>query len=336
MSLCLIALGSNLGDRVATLDAAVRRLGEIPGIAVLKSSRWHETAPVGGPAGQGKFLNGAVLLETSLSPEELLAALRRVETDCGRGRDVHWGPRTLDLDLLLYDDLVYATADLAIPHPRMAWRRFVLQPAAEVAPEMVHPTSGWTVGQLLEHLDSSPPYLAIADIPGRATSALARQVAAALDARLLVDEVTPRWLSALSLDPSGGAAKLPLEFLDHVGPRLTGDAAQRSERFTVSDFWFDQAEAYAAALIANDELPAFRRRQAAYGNVMRPRLTVVWDHPPWLSSIAPAAARGPLDLIRQAIVSHAARPGHGPVLWLNNDDEASAVAKVLAAVESMK
>ena len=95
--------------------------------------------PIGGPAGQEPFLNAAALLETSLPPAELLARLQRIELHLGRTRETRWAARTLDLDLLLYDNLVLNTPYLTLPHPRMAFRRFVLEPAAEVAPEMAHP-----------------------------------------------------------------------------------------------------------------------------------------------------------------------------------------------------
>ena len=95
-------------------------------------------------------------------PQALLAEFQKVEADLGRQRNEHWGPRTIDLDLLLYDDLTLADPDLVVPHPRMAWRRFVLEPAAEVAPEMLHPGTGWTIARLLDHLNQTPWYLAIA------------------------------------------------------------------------------------------------------------------------------------------------------------------------------
>ncbi|MBX3431778.1 MAG: 2-amino-4-hydroxy-6-hydroxymethyldihydropteridine diphosphokinase [Pirellulales bacterium] len=152
MAHALIALGSNLGDRRRTLDEALAALAALPGTRLLRRSRWHETAPVGGPPGQGEFLNGAALLETPLSPHDLLAAMTQIEAAAGRTRETPWGPRTLDLDLLLYDALVSDDPALALPHPHMAQRRFVLDPACEVAPGMLHPRSGWTVGALRRRL----------------------------------------------------------------------------------------------------------------------------------------------------------------------------------------
>ncbi len=155
-TLALIGLGSNLGDRKAQLDAAVAALGEVAGVALRGISRYHETAPVGGPAGQGDYLNAAAVVETTLDPLDLLHILQDIERRAGRVRSVRWGERTLDLDLLLFGDRVIATALLQVPHPRMALRRFVLEPLAEVAPQAVDPVTGYTVADMLANLDRPP------------------------------------------------------------------------------------------------------------------------------------------------------------------------------------
>lgn len=127
----VIALGTNLGDRVGYLKFALDRLGE----NVVKQSQVFETDPVGGPDGQGAYLNMVVEITTELDPYALLRWLHRIEADAGRSRTVHWGPRTLDLDLLFFDDVIIAGGNLAVPHPRYAERRFVLAPLSEVRPE---------------------------------------------------------------------------------------------------------------------------------------------------------------------------------------------------------
>ncbi len=153
--LAAIALGSNLesgfGDRAANLREAVERvrgLGEVKAV-----SSMYDTEPVG-YRDQPRFLNAALLLETELPPLELMRGLLGVEQAMGRERSdvVLKGPRVIDLDLLLYGQVVMATAELTLPHPEMQERRFVLEPLAEIAPGMVHPVLGLTVGEMLARL----------------------------------------------------------------------------------------------------------------------------------------------------------------------------------------
>ena len=139
-----IGLGANLGDREATLREALRLLGERPGIEVVAVSTLIETEPWG-YADQPAFLNGAAALETDLAPAALLAVLLDVERALGRVRDgagPRYGPRAVDLDLLVHGDLVVAEPGLEVPHPRLAERRFALAPLAEIAPDLVVPGHG--------------------------------------------------------------------------------------------------------------------------------------------------------------------------------------------------
>jgi|SRR5579875_3359846 len=152
-SRALIGLGSNLGDRRATLEGAIAALDATPGVRVRRVSSFHETDPVGGPPGQTAYLNAAAVLETTLDPFELLHVLQTVEVRFGRVRTVRWGERTLDLDLLLFDDRIIQTPALCVPHPRLAERRFVLEPLAEIAPHAVDPRTRRTVSELLGDLD---------------------------------------------------------------------------------------------------------------------------------------------------------------------------------------
>ena len=126
-----LGLGSNLGDRLATLQRAVDLLAADPGITVRRTSRVWETDPVGGPE-QPDFLNIVAEIDTDLEPLDLLTAVNRVESELGRVRDVRWGPRTVDIDILLIDDLTIADDRLTVPHPRMHERAFVLMPLLEL------------------------------------------------------------------------------------------------------------------------------------------------------------------------------------------------------------
>lgn len=147
-----LSVGSNLGDRRKYVDGAVHALESHPQMRGIRVSELIETAPYGNVE-QGDFLNGAIELETLLSPEELLEALHGMENAAGRERAVHWGPRTLDLDILFYDDLVYEGETLTIPHKDMKNREFVLRPLSTLAPGYRHPVLDKTVAVLLEELE---------------------------------------------------------------------------------------------------------------------------------------------------------------------------------------
>jgi 2-amino-4-hydroxy-6-hydroxymethyldihydropteridine diphosphokinase len=149
-----VALGSNLGDRRAELEHAIERLSASPGVRVLAVSDWIETDPVGGPAGQRRYLNGAAEIETTLAPRALLELLLAIEREAGRERDpeVKNGPRVLDLDLLLYGEQSIDERDLLVPHPRLEERTFVLQPLAQIAPDRRLPASRLTVRERLAEL----------------------------------------------------------------------------------------------------------------------------------------------------------------------------------------
>lgn len=153
MDVAYIGLGANLGDRETTIRQALAALGSAPGVRVTRVSSLRETEPWG-VAEQPTFLNGVAELETDLGPRGLLETLLGVERSLGRVRDGgRWGPRVIDLDLLVHGDEAIDEPGLEVPHPYLSQRRFVLEPLAELAPDLVVPRQG-VVSELLDHLDS--------------------------------------------------------------------------------------------------------------------------------------------------------------------------------------
>ncbi len=154
MAIAYIGIGSNLGNRKENCEKAVNLLSQ-KGIKVLKRSSFYETEPWGVKE-QPKFINAALEVETDLEPEELLKTIKGIESDLGRGSVIRWGPRLIDLDILLYNDLVVKTNNLEIPHPGVKNREFVLKPLSEIAPDKIHPVLKKSIESLLlECLESS-------------------------------------------------------------------------------------------------------------------------------------------------------------------------------------
>lgn len=348
MPRCLIGFGSNLGDRQATLEAALGRLAQHEEVRVVARSSWRETTPVGGPTGQGAFLNGVALLETSLAPDALLALLLDIEIQLGRVRMVAWGPRTLDLDLLLFDQLVLQTPTLVVPHPRMAWRRFVLEPAVEIAAELVHPILGWTLARLLRHLNTAFPYLAIAGSIGAGKSRFAQRLAQRQPVRQISEFLDSTRMEWFYRNPAGNAWEMELKLLGERTSLLSAGGLQGSEaatRWTVSDFWFDQSWAFASVwLPAARRAEFFARWEEARRRVTQPKLTVLLDPPvdrlleriaqrgrPWERGLTAEV----LGAIREALLREIHRPDRGPVLHLNDPQDDRGFEEVLAALSGM-
>lgn len=354
MTTALVALGSNLGDRQATLDRALEMLGEKPGVRLLAASSPHATRPIGGPPGQAEFLNAAAVIETSLAPEALLVVLQEVEQSLGRTRDGRrWIARPIDLDLLLFGSEIIDKPDLIVPHPRMAFRRFVIEPAAEAAPDMRHPTIGWTLAELRDHLRAAVPYVAIAGAPGIGKSELAAGVAASLGIRLLADPTKQFAEAAGGASASGPASAREIELLDarttqlaeaFATDRETARPANQLCGTTISDYWFDEALCHADSILPPVEAKEFRGRwESAAKKIVRPKLLVLLDAPAdWIwnrvvSEQKPATWSDPaaFDRLHRCIVERALKAGHGPVVQLDARRPDDARIELSAAVQAM-
>ncbi|MBN2296442.1 MAG: 2-amino-4-hydroxy-6-hydroxymethyldihydropteridine diphosphokinase [Pirellulales bacterium] len=354
MARCLIGLGSNLGDRRAALSTAISHLEQDSRLFLIAKSRWRETEPVGGPSDQPKFLNGAAIFETSLPAQEVLDLLQQLEKAQGRKREATWGPRPIDLDLLLYNEEKIQTPHLTVPHPRMAWRRFVLEPAAEIAGQMVHAETGWTIARLLGHLNSAHNYIAIAGPIGVGKTQLARQLAEKTSARMIAEELDETGLARFYNNPSGTAWATELEFLQQRARLLASDLPEWSNRdeLVISDFWFDQSAAFAKVWLDDKDFPRFRNHwQEIRSAVVQPKLTVVLSesaaaHRPgeWLLERVKRRGRPyeanlsaeVLGKIAQAVTRQADKPDLGPQLKMSAENPQAVLDEVLAAIEAMR
>ena len=340
MATALLGLGSNLGDRAAALEKAVALLKAEPNIRVEAVSSFRQSQPAGGPEGQGEFLNAAARLETTLSPEELLARLLAIEHQIGRVREERWGPRVIDLDLLLYDLVERKTPTLELPHPRMCYRRFVLEPAAEIAGEMVWPVNGWSVATLRHNLDTSAKYIAISKS----------------DVLTLRDE-----LSRIELEVEcqilWEPAKERLPPLDHLR-RLSREIERsnwRTERiWRISDFWFDQLFVQFECLLASH--PEAANTMCLWETVRReivqPRLVIILEDPVhwWILANDSRPASVATEFVFEIKPGHSAlhtefysrmrqfcrRADCPPALWLPAEDRERVEREVLAAMQAME
>lgn len=256
MARCLVGCGSNVGGRRDFLDRAMELLRFMPGVTLVGVSRYRDTRPVGGPPGQGLFLNGACLIETDLAPHDVLGMLAAVENTLHRTRDERWGPRTVDLDLLLYDDLVLESASLTLPHPRMATRRFVLEPCVEIAPDLVHPVTSCTLERLLESISVPYPHVAVVGIPGSGATEIAAAVADATMARCLhAPAGFPR--------PEPGPGESPWEeLLARSAAPLATARWPRDAHGAIADYWLEALRLEARERLAPDAFGRFEARFA--------------------------------------------------------------------------
>jgi 2-amino-4-hydroxy-6-hydroxymethyldihydropteridine diphosphokinase len=179
------------------LAGALTAIAALPDLQLRQRSQWLATRPIGMATGESEFLNGALLVNTTIAPSILLKELQQIEERFGRDRGGRWTARTLDIDLLLYEREVIETELVTLPHPRMTFRRFVLEPAAEVAPRMIHPVIGWSIERLLLHLDMASDLTAIispADDTRRALgAALVKEFGAQISAAPALGAAGSHW-----------------------------------------------------------------------------------------------------------------------------------------------
>jgi 2-amino-4-hydroxy-6-hydroxymethyldihydropteridine diphosphokinase len=260
-----IGLGSNLGDSENNLRAALSVLDTHPFIAVEKISSFYTTAPLG-PA-QADFVNAVVQVRTSLAPGELLQALHLVEHDLGRRRGEHWGPRTIDLDILLYSELTVDEPGLTVPHPQMHLRSFVLKGLCELAGDFVHPRLDCTLQELHDRLNGRdfslcperPQLVSIAGTIGVGKTTLAAGLVERLGGKMLNEKYDENPYLA---DVYAGHTELALDselfFLSSSAAQLRKDRLKPGKRY-VSDYVFDKALIYASGWLSETDLQIYRK-----------------------------------------------------------------------------
>ena len=349
MACCLIGCGSNQGARREQLDRAIELLGVMPGITMRAVSRHRETRPIGGPPDQAPFLNGACLVETELGPHELLGVLAAVENTLHRDRTERWGPRTLDLDILLYDQVVLDNevvngVALTIPHPRMTTRRFVLEPAVEIAPQLRHPIAGCSLRDLLDNISQPHLHVAVVGVPGSGTADVARAIADATMARLVL---------APSAIPSGTAPGRPeaaastapwSAALSACAAPLQAASWPDDPHGTVSDYWLGTLLVAAEGVLPPAALARYAaEHDAALATTVAPHMAIILRLSPAALAKQDAAAGGTgadADHLQERLLARL-RCGKGTdeprpraVVVVMADDLGRAIDEAIAAVEA--
>ncbi|MGE3776235.1 MAG: 2-amino-4-hydroxy-6-hydroxymethyldihydropteridine diphosphokinase [Pirellulaceae bacterium] len=329
---CLIGLGANVGDRIGQAERAVARLTELAALRVIRCSRWYMSRAVGGPSDQPEYLNAVVSCEASCSATDLLAHLQRIENELGRVRTVRWGPRRIDLDLLLYDELVGSWPELILPHPRMAFRRFVLGPACEVAPDWLHPPTGQTLCQLLKRLDTWVPYIALCGGPVAARRLCVRETARRLGCTSISDADDA---GRVEVPADGEPAGAPLELLSRRVELLAGvpesSCRGRPSDTVLSDFALAAMLPQRRALASDTDRAIWDATWDQLApEIVYPKLLVAWEE----------ARESPADPLSESGTSARddpfAAPFPAPVLRLPGATSEQVVEELTAAVAAMQ
>ena len=343
---CLIGLGSNVGNRTAQLSDAISQFCGNPQIEFISVSNFYETDPVGGPSHQPRFLNAALRVECQLTPSELLAWSQQIEHTLGRERLERWGPRVIDVDLLLCDQLVLEEAELTLPHPRMAVRRFVLEPANEIAGDMTHPSTGWTVSNLFARMCEPTSYIALAGLQAAETRALVQDVAGAPDTYTLFDRNSDELFSW----PRDGSEREGQVELARVARRLQKLVALEPKiRHTpdcrvVSDFWINQTLAIARVFFEGSMRERIEHACLASSEAVRvPKMIFYLEPPKGTLPVGRSSSQEPHDSeseARQARFSEALRqqvamPGQGPVIRVDGTKMETVRSEWAAALAAM-
>lgn len=278
----VLHLGSNLGDRRRNL-AEARRLIALRCGNIIRSSALYETAPWG-PADQPDYLNQALVLETALSSDLLLRELQKIENEKGRERNIHWGPRTLDIDILFFNRDIINQPNLSIPHPRISERRFVLLPLAEIIPDYIHPESGKSIKELLDgcpdagevRLFKEPNsgaghqnkkqlkhrFIAIEGNIGAGKTTLTKKLAADHQARIILEEFTDNpFLPKFYQNPERYAFPVELFFMTERFKQLQAELmqAQLFSDTVIADYFFIKTLLFAKKNLPEEEYRLFKQ-----------------------------------------------------------------------------
>lgn len=314
---CLIGFGGNLGDPSGTLELAANRLDELSGTAVRAVSRLYKTKPaLGRDAEQAEYSNAALVVETEQPLETFFEGLRGIERALGRRPAGRWASRTVDLDLLLFGDCVHKSNDLVVPHPRMSFRRFVLEPAVEIAPHFEHPILGCRLSDLVEHLNSSSNYVALVGLAPEAVDTLITGLNSLQGACFVRGQQGEQPGPALADD---------IQLLRERMDALSRVRATAPQAWIVSDYWCELPRP-TARFIQEDEERWSKLAAAARREALDPKLLVLVRS----AAAGTALEERFLGRLWQHIVTDSPRP----VLTVDAADPEWALTEIQAAMEA--